>query len=64
MHMPLSPEVREAASESPVPIFDSTTNEPFVLLSRQMYDKIKELLDIEEIEESFFEFEDGPDGEE
>lgn len=56
----LSEEQRLAVEqgESPLRVLDEKTNREYVLLRAETYDKLKRVLAAEEIDPSFFEFEE------
>ena len=60
MKLILPNELRQAVSQSnaPVELEDSDTNRLYYLISADQYEKLKCVLEAEEIDPSFFEFED------
>ena len=60
MKLTLPEELRQAVSQShaPVELQDGQTNRLYYLISADQYEKMKQLVEAEEIDPSFFEFED------
>lgn len=56
----LTPEQRRALlyADEGVPARDPETKREYVILKREVFDKIKRVLDIDEVEPSIFEFEE------
>lgn len=53
-------EQRQALQEAEVPVSarDPETQKEYVIVQREIFEKIQQVLDVEEIDRSFFEFED------
>jgi hypothetical protein len=60
MKLILPEELRQAVSQgnAPVELQDRQTNRLYYLISADQYEKVKQLVEAEEIDPSFFEFDD------